>query len=171
MLHIGSDTTEMFSRGHLVDDAPCGLVVLPCQRAAMADGHRAFETVAELCLGNGFQGQDLFVFRLVHMQVDVEAVVGGRLEERIEDTFEVRQDAGGAAEQPAITPRRRDDAAEDAFVEHAFQRQQGDGLQRDPIFPFGAKLVEQREGDVRLRRDAIEMGADQLRAVGIGAFQ
>ena len=154
---------------HQVERAPPLVVGLHRERAAMADRDGGIEVPLDHRLGDGAQGGDGGVARLVGVKVDRQAAFLRESEEAVEARLQVGHRIGDRAQHAAALGDQVRGA--DVSVVHMVDADEAGGLQRDAAGPFLAQLAPDRPGNLVLRRQGIEMGADGAGAVGVGRAQ
>ena len=92
-------------------------------------------------------------------------------EEALKRLVQFGDHEGDGAEQPAVALDRGGDIGRKAVIEDCVDAEERDGLQLDAAGPAVAHLGEDRPGNAVLRRQRVEMGAEQRRAVGVGGAQ
>lgn len=137
----------------------------------MTGGHLALEPVAQHGLGNCLQRLGATIIRLVDMQIDIQALLRGSPEERVELPDKLWPHPGDAAKQAAVLSDCCDEIGKEGAVCHGIQREEGDRLQRDPVLPGIPDFGKNLEGYAMLGRKQIQVRTDQAGAMGVGGAE
>ena len=157
--------------GHLVDGGLDLVLLLPGEGTAMADRDLAGEAMAQGRLGDVAQGTGGGVLGLVDVEIEVEAIIGGETEQRVQALVKLRQHIGDAAQDAVMCAQGCDDVRHMRTIGHVLDGEQRHRLQLDTAGPFFSHVGKDRPGNADLLADRIEMGADGRRAMRIGAAQ
>ena len=137
----------------------------------MADQDLALEFVAQRRLGDLLQRDRRDVVGLVGMEIEVEPELDRMREHAVEQFLEVRHHVGDGAEHAFRRGDPLRQRLQPGEIARAVDAEQARRLQLDAALPALPHLLEHRPRDLLLRRHRIEMRADRLGAVRVGAAQ